>query len=90
MTKGYTFACCLAALFVLAACGGGPAPSAPQTSAPMADVEASAAECRSIAQDRVQNLPAVRSGRTVYVQGGPSPYYDSCMRERGFSAFPPY
>ncbi len=75
-----------ALIAVLAACqsnrqnGGNVAPSA--------DVERNAADCRQIAYERVQNLPAVRSGKTAYIPGGASPYYQSCMKQRGFWAFP--
>jgi hypothetical protein len=49
-----------------------------------------ARECRRIAYELVQAIPAVRSGRTTYLPGGPDPYYESCMTKRGHQNYPPY
>jgi hypothetical protein len=49
-----------------------------------------ARECRRIAYERVQAMPAVRSGRTTYLPGGPDPYYESCMKKRGHQNYPLY
>ena len=49
-----------------------------------------AAECRKIAYDRVQDTPAVRNGLTTYLPDGATPYYESCMSDRGYDDYPPY
>jgi hypothetical protein len=74
---------------VAAACrAAGPTSAPPDDGA--TNVTADAVECRQVAHDRVQNLPAVRSGQTTYIPGGPAPYYQACMKERGYDTYPPY
>jgi len=76
-------------LLSAAACGTpGAAPKAPGRVG--ADAAADAAACRQVAYDHVQNLPAVRSGQTTYIPGGPAPYYEACMKQRGYDTYPPY
>lgn len=89
MTKPTRLGPALCVALMVTACsaaGPGVAPSGGST----ANVAADAAECRQIAYDRVQNFPAVRSGQTTYIPGGPAPYYESCMKQRGYDTYPPY
>jgi hypothetical protein len=75
---------------LLGACGGATDPTAGAASRLGADIDSNALDCRRIAYETVQNLPAVRSGRTTYIPGGAAPYYETCMQERGFTSYPPY
>ena len=89
MTISPRLALAFGLLLTAVACGTpGAIPKAPGGGG--ADVAADAAACRQLAYDRVQNLPAVRSGQTTYIPGGPAPYYESCMKQRGYETYPPY
>ena len=49
-----------------------------------------ARECRRIAYERVQAIPAVRSGRVSSMPYMARSYYESCMTKRGHENYPPY
>ena len=89
MTIPGKLAAALCLVLTAAACNAAGPTSVPPRNG-TGDATADAAECRQIAYDRVQNLPAVRSGQTTYIPGGPAPYYQSCMKQRGYDTYPPY
>jgi len=86
-----TVALCFASAAIVAGCASrNEAPPAGAASGVDRNAAADAEACRKIAYDRVQNIPAVRSGQTSYVLGAGEDFYAACMEDRGHATFPPY